>query len=405
MKSKTNFWIKVTLCFISFDLFADSAIVPLFTAIFTEFPNATTFQKNFIISGNAMFGILSSFITGILIHYISKKYLILVGAFLYAIGGGAGIFTFSLNYLILVRIFTGTSIGILSTVALSLIAELIKDDKERGTLNGVYNAVSAAFGIIASLLAGFIAIYSWRAAFLINDIYIVSFILVMKYIPLTPPEKKQVEKTTHKNKAASFIYGSTIFTLFCFFVYNIFFDEVYYLIDFIVEEKGIGNSVLSGLISSCMTFCTFVGGILFGILYAKVKKQLPILFYAGTAIGLIGMNYVNNVFLIAVMAALIGISYPLAISYFATVIQKMSSKNNGVLMSIYMIEMSIAAFSSSYVPMLVNTLFHTATISQSYFYTGVLAVAFGIVYYLVSIKNNTLNHIIFTEKNIVKEVA
>src|SRR5690242_9205218 len=118
---KKSIWLKVALCFASFDMFSDSVVVPIVTAIYNEFPNSSFFQQNFVLSGSALLSIPAALITGIFTRFVSKRYLVIFGSLLYCIGGIGGAFSTGMDFLLATRAITGVSNGILSTVALSLI--------------------------------------------------------------------------------------------------------------------------------------------------------------------------------------------------------------------------------------------------------------------------------------------
>lgn len=380
---KKNFWLKIALCLISFDLYADSVVVPLITTILKEYPNTSLFQQNFLISGAGLFAIPAALLTGVATKFMSKKRLATIGLCCYLFGGVGGVFTQSINYLLVTRAFTGIAEGILSTIALSLIAELFRDDTERGALNGMYNAVSAAFGSIASILAGIIALTSWRASFLINTIAVLSLFLLLRFVPETPVEKTS-ERTKVQHKEGDLKHSAIIlFCLIYYFILGTMFDQVYYLIDLVVAEKGLGTSVLTGIFSSATTIDSFLASVIFGLLYAKFKKILPLVFFLGPAISLIGMALGNSILLIFLMVMLAGFTYALSMPYFATLFGRLNPKNNGNLMAIFTVEMFGGGFICPYIPRVFEMIFKISTISGTFLYSGILVAFLGISFQIV----------------------
>ncbi len=150
MKDKKNLMCKAAIVSCGYGIFSDSVIVPVITGIYEEFPSASMFLKNYVLTGGYLFSLFASLAAGILMKKISKRKLMLFGSICFFIGGFGAVFTSSMEYLALMRTLDGLSDGILAATALSLITELYKDERERASMIGLYTGVSAAFGFAFS---------------------------------------------------------------------------------------------------------------------------------------------------------------------------------------------------------------------------------------------------------------
>lgn len=193
-----------------------------------------------------------SFISSKLSEIVKKRKIIIIGTIIYFIGGITGGFTRTINELLLSRAVLGMGMGLLMPYATSLIADFYKGT-ERTVMMGLSNAVANFGGIIATLIAGTLAIYSWRYTFVVYSASLIVFLLIIWGLPEPPATTKSHEKFSVDKK----VIGIAILA----FLLNIAFYSVITNISLFIKSQNIGNSGYSGIANSFITLAGFISGV------------------------------------------------------------------------------------------------------------------------------------------------
>lgn len=193
-----------------------------------------------------------SLISGKLSVVIRKRTIILLGLIIYFIGGIGGGFSRNIYELLFTRAVLGMGMGLLMPYTTSLIADFYKST-ERTVMMGLSNAVANLGGIIATLVAGALAIYNWRYIFIVYSIAIVVLFLVILGLPEPPSKVKSIKASHIDNKV--FLIAVLAFFL------NIAFYSLITNISLFIKSENIGNSGYSGLATSFVTLAGFISGV------------------------------------------------------------------------------------------------------------------------------------------------
>ena len=156
---------------------------------------------------------------------------------------------------------------------------------------------------------------------------------------------------------------------------------MYYLVDLYVAEKGIGTSVLSGVLSSAMSIIGTIACLAFGFIYMHAKRFVSLFCFLGCAFALIGLSVSNDAIMAFLMVILAGSSFAICTPYFSCLIAEQAPGNVGIFMSIFTIEMYAAAFLSPYIPFVIKSIFHTSTISGSFLFSGIILIILGFIFF------------------------
>jgi MFS family permease len=177
---------------------ASQVVSPILGEIKLSFPDTPDAAIKLIYAVVSLISIGMSFIVGTFVY--RKKRALLFGIGCFIVGGIGCTLSVSFSMLLLFRCVTGIGAGMLSPIASSLIADFTKP-QERTKYMG-YNSFFVQLGsLISSALAGFIASYNWRFAFLLYGIGIISFILIAIWVPESTFERedgKQEKKNREK---------------------------------------------------------------------------------------------------------------------------------------------------------------------------------------------------------------
>ncbi|MBQ3924206.1 MAG: MFS transporter [Firmicutes bacterium] len=272
---------KLTTAILSLSLLtvmAGAAVAPALGLIAEHFRDVDQTLVQMIISIPALF----IFITNLFFRPLCKRFrartLMLIGLALYIIGGcAAGLFS-NIWLILIFRAVVGIGVGILMPLSTGLISFYFTKDKQ-DALMGMSSAMNMMGGVVATLIAGALAQLSWRAAFLVYLMGLISVILALLWMPneriFDPKEAKKEEGVFKKYNA--FIVAMFLLMV-SFFIYPA---------NFAMEtaRSGIIPQQLIAVIMALMDIFGFFGGLAFAGIKKRTKKQArfvaPALFLIG----------------------------------------------------------------------------------------------------------------------------
>ena len=387
--SRRELWYKIALCTAGYGMMSDNVILPMVRAIFSDFSNTSQFLQNFIISGAGMFAVVTGLLTGILMKKVSKRNLLIVGTILFTVGGCCGGLSTSAEFLAVTRLIDSASDGVLTAVTATIIVNHWKTEREQSQMLSLYNLTSNIFGIIMSLASGYLTVINWRYAFFMHIVTIISPILCIIFVyddkeelNQTPDEKNQIVNGGAKFPLALII---GFFLIFCLAQASAYMPS--FLIDLIVAEKGLGNSVVSGWLNSALTFSGIVSYAISSQVLTKMKiKNFGIATFACIAGTLFIYAFTNNVFLLAFAQFCNGFFGSWLFLEYQMIISKLSvNRSDGFLMSVCTSSVYINSYIATYVPTVFSKIFGDMTISHAAAVAGIFVIGFCAVFIVLSI--------------------
>lgn len=257
---------------------AGAAVAPALGIIKEYFSDEPITTVQLIISMPALFIAATNLFFGKLCSLFSAKKLTVAGLAMYVVFGcGAGLF--SNIYLVLIcRALLGIGVGIIMPMSTGLITFYFTRDKQ-DMLMGYSSAMNMMGGVVATLIAGVLAMVSWRLSFLVYLMGLICIILVIMWMPdekISTADGKKKEKGTFR-KYYPYIIG--MFLLMMLF-YN-------YPANFALEVSASG--VIPEKIVAIVMALGDIFGFLGGLAYPKIKGGIgrnakytaPVLFLAG----------------------------------------------------------------------------------------------------------------------------
>lgn len=282
MSKKTENRSKLTVTILSLSLLtvmAGAAVAPALNVIREYFSDVNQTLVQMIISIPALFIALTSFVFPKLCKMFKAKELVLIGLFLYVVGGcAAGLF--SNIYLVLIfRAVVGVGVGIIMPLSTGLLSFYFSPE-EQDKLMGYSSAMNQMGGVVATLISGFLAGISWRASFLVYLMGLISIVLCLFFLPNDRIGGNNHEETKKQGVFKEYYrFIVAIFLLmFTFFVYpTVFAMET--------AKEGIIPQHYIAIIMASMDLIAFFGGLSF----VHIKKRLgmmtkfvaPVLFLGG----------------------------------------------------------------------------------------------------------------------------
>ncbi|GAE31055.1 MFS transporter [Halalkalibacter hemicellulosilyticus] len=281
---------------------AGAAISPALGDIALAFPNSNETTIKLILTLPSVMIIPFIFVSSYLTRQFSKKSILLVGMVFYLIGGLGGGLVPTIELLLLFRAILGIGVGLMMPLSTSLVADFF-DGQERTTTMGQVSAVNNLGGVVLFLLSGVLAAISWRIAFSVYALVVVSMIIVWLFLPKQQPIDQGGQVKLEPLPKRVYFTGVAMF-----FILLVFFALPSNMALF-MQQEGIGNSQNAGMVISAGTAAGFVAG----LILARTKRFFQHFFYTGMlllmAVGFLIIAFAPNAIIIGCGVGLMGFGF------------------------------------------------------------------------------------------------
>lgn len=298
-------------------------LIPAMTDIGQALPGVGLTKLNLILTISSLFVIPSSLIAGKLVESgrLSKKNCLLLGFFLFTLGGASGSLVVDINYLLFTRAVLGIGNGLATAMVVSVTADYFTD-QQGATVMGLYSAISSLIAVGLTILSGFLVLVNWRYAF---SIYLIC-ILIMIYHGLVLKNNKMAE-TEEQVPAAEGLgalelcasrpsLGKAVWVLIAItFMSQILGNSLYLSLSLFIEGEKIGDSSATGLANGVLTVAIVVISLLFSPIYAKLRKNTTIIFFLFMAAGFFLLSRADSFSLALTALVIWGVGFGLTIPY------------------------------------------------------------------------------------------
>ncbi|MDR0877037.1 MAG: MFS transporter [Treponema sp.] len=327
----------------------DMVIIPIAGNLFADFADTNIAVLNFILSGPALIGALSSLLCGKLMYYVNKKILLIIAFLCFMVGGIFGDVLHNPFFMAAMRALVGIGVGAIMVVSLAIISDVFIDEKARSSMVGIYNGLMAAVGALLGWVSGMVASIEWRLVFRIYLASIPILLLILLFIPAKTKAVGNTQEEEGSKDAEKMPWGKLLFLDAAFFIYSSVYCIVYYQVAMVIEDKGIGDLALIGIMSALGTVGSFVACSLFGLYYNRLKRFTPAIGFAVMAFSYWLLYGASGPAAACIACTLLGAMFGLGMSYYmmsCTVIVPPSQIPMAI--SITTTVMSIATFLSTY---------------------------------------------------------
>lgn len=289
------------------------ALVPLETGNFIQ-PALAEIAKDlnigsvlagYILTLPALASIVFSIISGKLSVTISKKNIIVTGMVLYIIGGVGAAFIADIYWILACRLVLGIGTGLTMPLVMGLVSEFFEGN-ERATMMGYSQAVGNIGGALGNIVAGYIALISWRFNFFLYLVFAIVLVLIIRLLPNVKPSLKEKDdkKVEEKGKLTIDVF---IISLICFMFFVLAMNLTINTILFITEA-GLGNTTHTGIAMALVYLFAFPSGMIFGRVFKIIKEQALTLGILFNVVGAFLISNAHSMYLIYAAQALGGFS-------------------------------------------------------------------------------------------------
>jgi MFS family permease len=241
--------------------FGVSVATPALAGIARAFPQVSSRTIQMVVTIPSLLIMVSTLVCGALSRTIGKKKLVIFGMLLFGIGGVAPAFYGGIIFILIMRGVFGVGVGFLLPLSQALIADYF-EGRDREVFMGYSSSNAAIFGIIFTLLGGFLCDIYWRYTFYAHLLVVPAFLIVLAKMP--EPSK---QRETERSKPAGLTGKSWLYVTIYFF-YNVVMFCFITDVAFVISAGKVGNA---GTASVVITFSS-IGGIAAGIILGWVTK-------------------------------------------------------------------------------------------------------------------------------------
>lgn len=235
-------------------VFASAAISPAMAEIAAAFPAVSALQIKSLLTAPALAIVFTSPMAGLLSQQFGSKPMLVGGLVCYLLGGVGGAFVDGFSMLYATRLLLGVGVGIIMPTSSGLISERFHG-QERLQMMAWSTSANSFGSIICSLLAGYLALISWRHAFFTYSIGLVSLAMALRFLPASAPAGDKTAVPKGRLPAGVWYYATAVF-LMMVGVYSLPLNLALHL-----AASGLGGAPETGVALAIMTAASLAAGL------------------------------------------------------------------------------------------------------------------------------------------------
>lgn len=245
------------------------------------FPNATPIMINLV----ANFHCISMVVAAILIvprlaQKVDKKKLVMLSMLGYGIFGMMGaVFNANIYIIMAEQLLFGFTMAFAAPLSVAYVNALYKG-MDRENMMGWSQTISSAVAVGLTMLAGVLCAINWKYTFWSYAVFIVAVVLMLIGLPSLPPEKydESMEDLSGNKKKEPLYTSKQKIKMFLMILFTttilIGIVSLNIKLSILVEERGLGTSVLTAIAKSMNTVGTLVFSAFYGVIQKYTKRYV-----------------------------------------------------------------------------------------------------------------------------------
>lgn len=364
---------------------AGAAVAPALGTIREHFASSDDTVIQLIISMPALFIFLSSFIFPALCRRFKARTIVMAGLFLYIFGGcGAGLID-NIWIVLIFRALVGCGVGLIMPMSTGLLTFYFPPE-ETDRLMGLSSAMNQMGGAVATFIAGILATISWRSAFLVYLMGLISVVLCALFMPndyvgsRSGSDSAEKESKHEVSKGESKLRKFGIYVAAMFILMSIFFI---YPSNFALETSasGIMSQGSIATVMALMDVVAFAGGLSFVSIKGTLKNRAHYVAPSMFLVGYILLASSNSAVVSVIGSFFIGFANGAGIPCIIASASKKAGRDAGTtVMPMLSAAMYLSQFSSPFIMSVVRSLFSWSGIAHlPFWFAAMLAVVFVLI--------------------------
>lgn len=322
-------WLTVSVLLLaSMTVMANAAMAPSLPGLRAHFAHIEGIDTlaGLIVTLPSLGIILTAGLIGALADRWDRQKLLLASAACYAIGGTTGLWADDLKVILAGRLLLGLGVAGTMTLTMAWVADLWQGEA-RARYMGLQGAAMSGGGIVVMILGGALAVAHWRGAFAVYAIVLPITALALCQLA---PHARQINTSRRSQRAGGAVVRERAvpepFPWRAFAVVGplslVFMASIYLFptrLPFVLEEMGVTNSLLAGLIMATTTLASVPGALAYGQL-RRVMSAMTIfaLAFVLMGIGLLLVGLSQHLGLLILGSVIAGLGIGPAMPNFST---------------------------------------------------------------------------------------
>ena len=347
------------LIFSNITYMSDLAVIPAYSTLFTHFADAPAAVTNFIASGSQLTLIVACLLAPVLMRYVSKKILILIGVGCATVACIVNGWVDNATYVATMRGVAGFFMGLSMPCAAALIMECYKDDDEKRTkYTGWFDGSMPMIGCVLLLAAGGLLTFGWNHIFDVFWLGVPIFIWLAVALPMTPPEGRAAVEAAQKAKAQPLSkpmkWGKLVAIFISFTVCNMLYGALVYEFTMYLMENFTIEPWMNGVLGAIKGVAgALMGFVVFVPLFKRAKRFTITICFAAQAVAYFGLQIIFSgavgILWFLICYSFIGIAFGLSVPYYYNYTAIVFPKEKLTLVtSAVSVAMCLGAFLSTY---------------------------------------------------------
>ena len=369
-------------------LMAGAVLSPLLSGISNEYSVINpVFIKSLVTIPSLLVFLLPFFLPQKFINSYSNKTILLIGLFLYSIGGLIpSLFKISFSIFIFCRIILGIGLGLIAPRAVSSINN-IYEGKEKEKMLGYAGAMNNLGTITAVLFSGFFGIYNWKNGLWIYGISVIAFLLVLIYFPKETPKPNHtiVTKKISLNTGLISIYLTLFFITIIYFIIP---TNLSFYISTITDHNA---TTITGVFMAITSGAGVISGIFFSKIYAFLQEKIGAVLFLSFFLSMLIIYFHFNIYFLLIALLISGFALGVGIPYFnKKIIQYSKGQNEAKAIAIGTSLLFLAQFISPFLIDFFRKLFQLPLSTGPFLIGSLLSLVLLLINSLVKSKKNNL---------------
>lgn len=291
---------------------AGAAVAPALGLIQEHFADTDRSLVQMIVSMPALFiAGTNLFLFKPLCRRFRARTLLIFGLLLYTVFGClAGLFN-NISMILVCRALVGIGVGIIMPLSTGLLSFYFTRDKQ-GPLMGYSSALNMMGGVVATLIAGGLAMISWRLSFMVYLLGLISIVLCIIWMPNDRiyDDSRKAQQTGSSGQFIPYIIVMFALSL-TFFIYPASF----------ALECSSSGAIPQGLIAPVMAMMDvfgFAGGLVFSSISKRIRKGARFIAPALFIISYLFLGVIGKAYGTLIGSAFVGIANGIGVPFIMT---------------------------------------------------------------------------------------
>jgi MFS family permease len=272
--------------------------LPHFSNTFSSIQNIEILSRMMITMPSLAIAFLAPFL-GHLIFKIGRQKSALIGLFIFALAGTAGLYLDTVYTLLASRFLLGISIAILMIVSTSLIGDYFKAESRNKfmAMQGAFVSIGGVFFVVGG---GVLSDINWRYTFVVYAIGFILIPFVLKFLKENSHTIIEENEDAHINSNLYVIYLLALILMMVFYILPT-------QIPFLIMNHFGSSGTLTGAIIACAFAFNAAGAVSFPKLKRKFSfVQIYLIGMAIVAFGFIAIGNITNVYYFFLSSSILG---------------------------------------------------------------------------------------------------